>query len=747
MNTNEPLFDRNLVNDTKDSTDHLKRWAILRRVGKAMPAKLVPALARKLEYIKQNQQAQELLTKLAQKNVAKPLVGQMISVLRKRRNVLLANATSIDGNTRSVGSVPKSITSPRVEVPMAKAALDTHIDNVNLGDVSWHSIRRAYRLIAGYVKKTKVISGVFPTPDRRLVSVHATLFSDCLSGKHWKEYVATCRGLLRPVLLTREFWESRARKEELTDSSLAHLWLRPGDLADLPVRSMMYLQRVNKRLCRLAQIGSKLKYKRLVSRLLRTSNALNVWVVLRQLLKEGNKGLSYTPDLKHEDWQTLKELLHPGRSRMPSRLRRAIRNGNIGRAVRIACWKGKGHRGPYIAMKSYIPKPGTNDKRPLTFPAMIDRARETKILFCVLPQTLELTQPFSVGFWPNKDRIRGFMYAMSRALKAYGRGNFEILSVDIAKYFGSIPEEGRREMLSTLWIPRASKDYVVDSMIMPYLDTKDGKYQLWPIGKASSEGSVLLPLIANMYLFKFDDTMNALGVIYCRFADNLDFFLPRDGVNMDTFVEDYVQPLMPKGVTVHTMHRPDKTRILRKSKKDSKAGASLGCYVNGAANMINVILAYKEGEQPHGPPIHAPVNYNTPILDKFTDDWHHSFPTCPRPHHITTASFYLNENEELILGIHFDDGDDVYTSDPHDIAVTLATDCKVDVDEIKMRVDSAYDTNAQFSEALHNRIERAIRRWSYHYKNPMVNSPTEQKAILNKVWHDEMFGVRHIYNL
>jgi hypothetical protein len=339
------------------------------------------------------------------------------------------------------------------------------------------------------------------------------------------------------------------------------------------------------------------------------------------------------------------------------------------------------------------------------------------------------------------------MYAMSRALKAYGRGNFEILSVDIAKYFGSIPEEGRRRMMSALWIPEVSKDYVVDSMIMPHYDTKDGKYHLWPEGKAASEGCVLLPLLANMYLFSFDNAMIVHGIIFCRFADNLDFFLPKGGVDMNTFVEDYVQPYMPQGVHVHTMTRPDKTRILRKSKEKSKDGASLGCYVNGAANMINVILAYKEGEQPHGPTTYKPPEFNTPILDKFTDEWHHSFPTCPRPEHITRASFYLNDNEELMLGIHFEDGGDVYTSDPHNIAITLATDCKVDVDEIKMRTDSVYVTSSEFSEAMHNRIERAIRRWTYHYKNPVGNSQAEHKALLDKVWFDETFGVKHVYNL
>jgi len=345
--------------------------------------------------------------------------------------------------------------------------------------------------------------------------------------------------------------------------------LRPGDLADLPAKSRRYLIKANRVLLRLARSGNRLKYKRTASFLGYRSKSLSVWAALQQIKKDGAIGSG--PDL---------------RTIPRSALYRFLRNMSAGpqinklleRRSRKVIWLIKDELAksrprwfpPFLATKSYIPKPNTDELRPLTFPAMIDRARETKILFIILPQArIRYNVDESVGFWPNMDRIRGMLTFLSKATTAYGIDGYDMFSVDVAKYFGSIPEVARREMTAALWIATSHKEYIVNNMIMPYYDTKDRKFHLWEKGKASSEGSVLLPTLANMYLFKYDGMLKGLGVVFCRYADNMVFALPKAGLRhlpwhleASEFLNLYIQPHMPPGVRVHDLSRPEKTHII-----------------------------------------------------------------------------------------------------------------------------------------------------------------------------------------
>jgi len=304
---------------------------------------------------------------------------------------------------------------------------------------------------------------------------------------------------------------------------------------------------------------------------------------------------------------------------------------------------------PYIASKSYIPKPGTEELRPLTYPAMLDRARETKILFVILPQArIKYNVPESIGFWPNMDRIRGLMQFLSQAISKYGVGNYELLSVDIAKYFGSIPESSRRKLTASLWIPRQYQDYIIDNMTVPYYDSKDKKFHLWPEEKASSEGSVLLPTLANMYLFKYDSMLKGLGVIFCRYADNMVYALPKVGLRSlpwhlpaAEFMDKYIAPHMPPGVKIHRLDRPEKSHVI-------SGHLELGIYLDPGATTVDAVMNY-------GNRIPEPRDItkfkSSPILARFIDDWHKSFPPIAPIQHAFTSQMHKNDIGQEILSI------------------------------------------------------------------------------------------------
>jgi len=444
--------------------------------------------------------------------------------------------------------------------------------------------------------------------------------------------------------------------------------LRPKDLADLPAASRRYLLRVNRILLKRAQEGKRRQYLRLARQLMKRSKSLSLWAALHQIAKDGARGSG--PDLRRI---TRAELMRLMRNMSSGPRIRSL----LSRRAEKVIWIIKKELSrkppqwfpPYIATKSYIPKPGTEELRPLTFPAMIDRARETKILFVILPQArLRYNVDESVGFWPNMDRIRGLMSFMSRAIAKYGPGNYELLSVDIAKYFGSIPEDGRRALTAALWIPRTYQEYIIDNMTCPYYDSKDKKFHLWPEGKASSEGSVLLPTLANMYLFKYDCMLKGLGVIFCRYADNMVFALPTAGLRSlpwhlpaAEFIDMYIQPHMPKGVVVHRLDKPAKTHII-------DGHLELGIYLDPKATGLDVVMRYGD----RTPEELDRILYKTPILSKFVKEWHTSFPGVKPCLHNFRAQRHLNDAGQEILRIQLDVDAPMVYADRHEVTNVLS---------------------------------------------------------------------------
>jgi hypothetical protein len=406
---------------------------------------------------------------------------------------------------------------------------------------------------------------------------------------------------------------------------------------------------------------------------------------------------------------------------------------------------------------------------------MLERARETKILFVVLPQA-RFTQNVeeSTGFWPNMDRIRGLSRFLQRAIKAYGRDNYELLSVDVAKYFGSIPEDGRRKIAASFWIPTPYRDYIVDNMCMPFYDTADGKLKLWPENKAASEGSVLLPIIANLYLYQTDTKLNTLGIIFCRYADNLCIALPKRSIKglpwhgpAETFIQRVLQPNMPPGVTLHTLERPEKSHII-------KGHLELGVYLDPHSTSLQAIMQYKQGESPHEPEDNdAPlkVTKHLPLTEKFTEEWHQSYPQQSLAQSAIYTEQYYNSGQELIYSVFTDVAEHAegVRADPHEIvAATNRITKEEDLDKAFRELRSIVKSNKvcdRMDRAI-ERVEHHIRKYALHGFSPRQTvdyvlkshlltgtarydyllKVYQSKKHLEKVWKQELYGV-HIVAL
>ncbi len=93
----------------------------------------------------------------------------------------------------------------------------------------------------------------------------------------------------------------------------------------------------------------------------------------------------------------------------------------------------------------WIPKPGTNEKRPLGIPTMADRALQALVKLALEPEWEAKFEPNSYGFRPGRschDAIGAIYIAVNQKAKY-------VLDADIAKCFDRISHKALLEKLNT----------------------------------------------------------------------------------------------------------------------------------------------------------------------------------------------------------------------------------------------------------------------------------------------------------
>src|SRR5919199_3234561 len=137
----------------------------------------------------------------------------------------------------------------------------------------------------------------------------------------------------------------------------------------------------------------------------------------------------------------------------------------------------------------WIPKPGTEEKRPLGIPTMKDRALQTLAKLALEPEWEAKFEPNSYGFRPGRscqDAVRAIFDAIRYKAKY-------VLDADIAKCFDRIDHEALLNKLNTSPAIRRQirawlKAGVMDNM--QYFETSEG----------TPQGGVISPLLANIAL-------------------------------------------------------------------------------------------------------------------------------------------------------------------------------------------------------------------------------------------------------
>jgi len=180
----------------------------------------------------------------------------------------------------------------------------------------------------------------------------------------------------------------------------------------------------------------------------------------------------------------------------------------------------------------WIPKPGTDEKRPLGIPTMNDRALQAFVKLALEPEWEARFEPNSYGFRPGRschDAIEAIFSAIKHKAKY-------VLDADIAKCFDKINHEALLRKLNTFpTLRRQIKEWLKSGVM-------DGK-QLFPTDEGTPQGGVISPLLANVALHGMEEEVKQVAVT-----------LPgakrgnREGLSLIRYADDFV--ILHEDITV-----------------------------------------------------------------------------------------------------------------------------------------------------------------------------------------------------
>ncbi len=167
---------------------------------------------------------------------------------------------------------------------------------------------------------------------------------------------------------------------------------------------------------------------------------------------------------------------------------------------------------PQCVQRTWIPKPGQKEKRPLGIPTVRDRTVQGALLNVLEPIFERDFFEHSYGF----RRDHSCKDALRRVAQLLADGYVWVLDADLKSFFDTIPHD---QLLAL--IGQKVSDSRVLSLIAAYLKQPIlDELKEWTPEEGTPQGAVLSPLLANIYLDPLDHLMADAGFEMVRYADD-----------------------------------------------------------------------------------------------------------------------------------------------------------------------------------------------------------------------------------
>jgi RNA-directed DNA polymerase len=199
------------------------------------------------------------------------------------------------------------------------------------------------------------------------------------------------------------------------------------------------------------------------------------------------------------DQQTITDVEHYGVDRMLDELAADVRDGSYR---------------PLAARRVFIPKPGSNERRPLSIPAVRDRVVQAAARVVLEPIFEADFLACSFGFRPKRSTHDALQVLIDEAW----RGQRWVVETDIASCFEAIPHDG---------LMAAIEERIVDRKLLRLVRgmLRAGVMEHGALRRRDAgtpQGGVISPLLANVYLHRLDrQWQNAGDGVLVRYADDL----------------------------------------------------------------------------------------------------------------------------------------------------------------------------------------------------------------------------------
>ncbi|WP_415717757.1 reverse transcriptase domain-containing protein [Maridesulfovibrio sp.] len=177
-----------------------------------------------------------------------------------------------------------------------------------------------------------------------------------------------------------------------------------------------------------------------------------------------------------------------------------------------------------------------------------------KAVQCVLaPQMEKLFHQDSYGYRPG----RSVDMAVNKTQEFLKCGMNWALDADITKFFDSIPHRQLRKTVKK-YVPHGA----VQSLIFDWIKTGTPRTGIFQQRRGIPQGSIISPLLCNIFLTPFDNSLSARNLPFVRFADDFVVFTisEKEAIKARKYVDKLLQKM---GLELH----PQKTRIIPPDKQ------------------------------------------------------------------------------------------------------------------------------------------------------------------------------------